>query len=139
MKKFVAITFLLSIFTSFSVFASNELKTSTQNTVSKVEVYYFHFTRRCTTCQAVENESKKAIEALYPAQIKKGIITFKSVNLDDKSSATDVKKCKADGQSLLVISGNKRSDLTDSAFMFATNSPDKLKAKLKETIDTLLK
>ncbi|MFA5420077.1 MAG: hypothetical protein WC341_16610, partial [Bacteroidales bacterium] len=35
-------------------------------TTAEVEVYYFHFTRRCVTCNAVESESKKAIESLYP-------------------------------------------------------------------------
>ncbi|MBN2747729.1 MAG: hypothetical protein JXR34_13465, partial [Bacteroidales bacterium] len=30
-----------------------------------VKVYYFHNARRCTTCKAVEVESKKAVRELY--------------------------------------------------------------------------
>ena len=30
-----------------------------------VEVFYFHNTRRCVTCQAVETESKDIVEELY--------------------------------------------------------------------------
>ena len=106
--------------------------------VTKVEVYYFHFTRRCSTCQAVETESQKAITALYPAQAKKGLITFKAVNLDEKTSEALAKKCNAEGQALLVISGGKRIDLTEQGFMYAMNSPEKLKAELKKVIDPLL-
>jgi len=33
---------------------------------SKVEVYYFHYTRRCVTCQAVEAESQKSFQRFIP-------------------------------------------------------------------------
>jgi len=105
---------------------------------AKIEVYYFHYTRRCMTCNAVEKESKAAISALYPVQFKKGLITFKSVNLDEKGSEVIAKKCQAEGQALLIISGSKRQDLTDKGFMYAINSPEKLKAELKKAIDPLL-
>lgn len=106
--------------------------------IAKIEVYYFHYTRRCMTCNAVEKESKAAIAALYPVQFKKGLITFKSVNLDEKGSEVLAKKCQAEGQALLIISGSKREDLTDKGFMYAINSPEKLKAELKKAIDPLL-
>lgn len=104
----------------------------------KIEVYYFHFTRRCMTCNAVEVEAKKALESLYPAQVKSGMITFKSVNLDEASSKTAAEKCAAEGQSLLVMSGGSRVDLTSQGFMYAVSNPDKLRAELKKAIDLLL-
>jgi len=110
----------------------------TQTTVSKsskIEIYYFHFTRRCVTCLAVETETQAAIASLYPVQYKKGLITFKTVNLDEKTSEALAKKCKAEGQALLIISGSKRFDLTEQGFMYAKSSPEKLKAELKKTID----
>lgn len=106
---------------------------------AKVEIFYFHFTRRCVTCRAVETESQKAVAALYPAQSKQGIITFKSLNLDDKSSKAMATRCKAEGQALLVISGNKRFDLTDQGFMYARSNPAKLTAELKKIIDPLIR
>lgn len=105
---------------------------------AKVEVYYFHFTRRCTTCKAVETESKSAITSLYPTQLKEGMITYKSVNLDDKSSAALAKRCKVEGQALLVLSERKRVDLTEQGFMFAVDKPARLKAELKKAIDPML-
>jgi len=142
MKKFISVSALVLIMVSiFSISAncqkSKAIKTSVSNS-AKVEVYYFHFTRRCVTCVAVETESKKAIAALYPSQAKKGLITFKSINLDDKGTETLAKKCDVSGQSLLVKSGGKSIDLTEKGFMYALNSPDKLKAELKKVIDPLL-
>jgi hypothetical protein len=58
--------------------------------------------------------------------------------LDEDSSAPLAKKCKAEGQALLVISGANRTDLTDKGFMYAKSNPAKLKAELKKTIDSLL-
>ena len=107
--------------------------------ITKVEVYYFHYTRRCVTCQAVETETLKAVKQLYPEQYKKGLITFKSLNLDEKSSDALSKKCKAEGQALLVITGSKRFDLTEQGFMYAKSQPDKLKDELKKVIQLSLK
>ncbi len=106
--------------------------------VNKVEVFYFHLTRRCVTCQAVENESRNAIEALYPEQVKKGTVSFTSVNIELEESKAVAERCKVTGQTLLVLSGDVRVDLTDKGFMYATTSPDKLRAEIKKTIDPLL-
>nr|WP_321376620.1 nitrophenyl compound nitroreductase subunit ArsF family protein [uncultured Bacteroides sp.] len=141
MKRILMICFsLLIILGSFSCNAQNNKKQNTAKTASsKVEVYYFHFTRRCMTCNAVETESKKSLQNLYPEQVKKGAITFKSINLDDKSSESLANKCQASGQSLLIIKGNKRTDLTSQGFMYARNNPDKLKQEIKKVVDPLLK
>lgn len=106
---------------------------------SKVEVYYFHYTRRCVTCQAVETESQKAIAGLYSKEVKEGKVKFIGVNLDEKESEVLAKKYKAEGQALLVTSGNKRVDLTDKGFMYARSKPEVLRAELKKAIDPLLK
>lgn len=138
MKKSISITILAVIIASFfSVNSQTAKATKAVSKVSKVEVFYFHYSRRCVTCQAVETETKKSIWALYPLQAKKGLITFTSINLDEKSSESIAAKCKAEGQSLLITSSNKRVDLTDKAFMYAKSNPIKLKAELKKTIDPL--
>lgn len=124
---------------SMSLEAQNKKTQKVATTVSnKIEIYYFHYTRRCITCNAVETVTKEAIAEMYPSQFKKGQITFKSINLDEKESETIAKKCQAEGQALLFIANGKRIDLTDKGFMFAKNSPDKLKTEVKKTVDTLL-
>lgn len=106
---------------------------------SKVDVYYFHYARRCVTCQSVEMESQKILKELYANEIKAGNIQFTAVNLDEKGGKALARKCKAEGQSLLVISQNKRFDLTEQGFMYARTQREKLKSEIKKTIDPLLK
>ena len=86
----------------------------------------------------METETLKSIQQVYSKQFKCGEVTFKSVNLDEKSNDALAKKSKAEGQALLVISGGKRIDLTEQGFMYALNKPESLKAVLKKTIDPLL-
>lgn len=121
--------------------AQNQSEESAQQKVAEAEnikVMYFHFSRRCATCNAVEAESEKAVKALYPEQMKKGRITFKSVNLDLEEGKETGKKYGIDSQSLVVISGSKQSDLTTEGFMNARTKPEKLKEKIREAIEAYL-
>jgi hypothetical protein len=138
MKKLVILSALFVSVLTLAFAAKGNSGKQPQAKEAKVEVYYFHHTRRCATCNAVENESLKAIKLLYPIQLKSGKITFKSVNLDDKGSKVFADKCKAEGQSLLVISKRVRIDLTDTGFMYARSNPEKLQEELKKRIDPLL-
>lgn len=133
MKKVISILTLVFVVTSFlPVLAGSPAG-------KKVEVYYFHFTRRCTTCNNVEKVSKEAVEKQYPDKVKSGDIFFKSINLDEKDGEAIGKKLKVEGQTLLIVSGDKRMDLTDKGFMYANNSPEKLTAEIKKAIDEMLK
>jgi hypothetical protein len=105
----------------------------------KVEVIYFHLTRRCVTCQAVENVARDAVKELYPAETDKGTVVFRTLNIEDKSSEADAKRVNATGQCLLVVSGDTRIDLTSDGFMYARNSPEKLKEEIRKAVDPLLK
>jgi hypothetical protein len=125
--------FFLAMVMISGMFAGNPVPTV------KIEVYYFHFTRRCSTCMNVENVSKKAVETLYPDQVKKGEILFQSINLDEKNGEALGKKYSIEGQTLIVIRGDKKIDLTDKGFLYANNSPEKLQAEIKSAVDSLLK
>lgn len=105
----------------------------------KVEVLYFHLTRRCVTCQAVETVSADAVHELYAEEIKEGKVVFRSLNIEDKATEEDAVRAKATGQCLLVISGDTRIDLTSEGFMYARNKPEKLREEIKKAIDPLLK
>ena len=105
----------------------------------KVQVYYFHNARRCATCQAVEDVTKKSLKELYPEKIKMGQIIFKSIDIEEKSNQTLVKKYKIAGQTLLFVSNSKKVNLTNDAFMYARNNPDKLKGKIQKTLEKIMK
>lgn len=140
MKTVKSILISLLIISSFTLCTSHTTEKNRDSKVSesKIEVYYFHFTRRCLTCNAVESEAKKAIETLYPKQVKAKTITFQSINLDLESSKEISKKLKTSEQALLIVKGNKKINITSEGFMYARSNPEKLKAKIKTEIDKLL-
>ncbi len=67
---------------------------------TQVKVYYFHATRRCATCQAVEAVSKEAITEYYGDKV-----TFESINNEEEKDNPLIKKYKISGQTLLIIKG----------------------------------
>jgi translation elongation factor EF-1alpha len=103
-----------------------------------ISVYYFHYTRRCATCNAVEDETKKALNELYSEKIKSGDIIFKSINIEEKSGEEFANKLEVAGQSLLIVKGNTKVDITEKGFLYAVNEPAKLKAEIKKVIDSQL-
>ncbi|HPR61444.1 MAG TPA: nitrophenyl compound nitroreductase subunit ArsF family protein [Prolixibacteraceae bacterium] len=100
--------------------------------VSNVEVIYFHATRRCATCNAVEEVTKEVLNDVYENKIK-----FTSIDREQDKKNKLIKKHKINGQTLLIIKGDKVVNLTNDAFMYARTNPEKLKEKLKETINSI--
>jgi hypothetical protein len=139
MKKVIFLSFaLFMLMGSFIANAQNAKKQETKKTTTpKIEVYYFHFSQRCATCHAVEDNSKLAVTSLYPEKVKIGEYSFKGVNLDEASSKTIAAKLGISGQTLLVISGDKKVDITSKAFMYA-HDPIKIKAEIKKAVESVL-
>jgi hypothetical protein len=100
---------------------------------SDVEMYYFHFSRRCATCQAVEDVSKGSVKELYGDKVE-----FYTINLEEKEGEMKGDEIGVSGQALLIVSGDKKIDITSEGFMNARSNPDKLKEIIKENIDPLL-
>lgn len=103
-----------------------------------IEVFYFHYTRRCTTCLNVEKETQNAIDQFYPKWKEEGKITFFSVNLEDKSNQALIDRFGISGQTLLITMGDKKSDITDIAFLTVIN-PEKMRNEVKKAIENLLR
>ncbi len=141
MKRIIGLLFLLAMTTgNFSCNTNTSTASGGSPSVGagkNITVYYFHFTRRCMTCNNVEKVSKEAVDTQFATQVKNGEITFKSVNLDEKDGEAIGAKYKIEGQTLIVISGDKRVDLTDKGFLYANDSPDKLKAEIKKAVEGL--
>jgi hypothetical protein len=145
MKRIIKLLSLVFVFTitSLSVNAQcckNPAKTCCIKTVglaqnnneTVVVAYYFHFTRRCETCKAVESVSSDALKELYG-----GKIILKSINLDEKGNEEMAKKLGVEGQSLLFVKGDRKVDITNDGFMYARTDPKKLKEKIKAIVESL--
>lgn len=117
-------------------------KTQTESTLpesqelskaEKIEVFYFHYSRRCATCNAVESVAQEAIIEYYGDAVK-----FISLNLDETEGETKGKELEVSGQTLLVMADDIKINLTNEAFMNARTNPDTLKQVIKEKIDPFL-
>jgi len=113
--------------------SENQMK---QNTI---EVFDFHTTNRCITCNAIEANTKYTLETYFADEIKSGKITFQVINLDEKENEQLGEKFQAYGTSLflnVVTNGKeKQIDLTEFAFM----KGKAFSSELKETLDKQLK
>jgi hypothetical protein len=103
-----------------------------------IEVYYFHMTTRCVTCRAVEAETRKNIEMLYPEQFNTGKITFTALNIDEESGKFMGDQLGISGQTLLIVKGDKKFNITSEGFMYAEGKPEKYQSIIKQKIDSLL-
>lgn len=121
------------------VAAGNDQDSGHVKKTGPTEVYYFHLERRCVTCQTVEKVAEQSVRELFPEALKTGNVTFKSVNVEDKENKALLKKHKVAGQSLLIVNGQERFDITDKGFMYAVNQPEKLKAEMKTILEKFVK
>nr|NQU88969.1 hypothetical protein [Bacteroidota bacterium] len=142
MKKLISLLAMLFVVSQINInlFASKNPNPETGFTPEekKVEVYYFHYSRRCATCEAVENVTKEALDNLYPDQIKDGSVSFISINIEEGDNETFAEEMGADGQTLMVVCGEEKVNLTNDAFMNARTKPEKLRKKIKKTVDKFI-
>ncbi|NRR92620.1 hypothetical protein HSX10_13685 [Winogradskyella undariae] len=117
-------------------------KVSLDQSVSKIEVYDFHSTHRCMTCNAIEANTKFTLDTYFSNELKDNKITFQVINVDKKENKSIAEKFEAAGTALIlnVIKDGKETkiDLTDFAFMNGTDQ-DTFSKELKSKLDTELK
>jgi len=115
------------------------IENSKKDITSTVRGYYFHGTRRCTTCKAVEEVTKEILNDYYAAELVDKTISFESINLDDDDSKVLASTLKVSGQTLLFVSYVDTVNLTNQAFINAVSNPLKLKELITDEIDKMLK
>jgi len=129
--------------TSFSMLSCNSTTGTSEEKATAVEqadimVYYFHYTRRCATCNAVEDVTRLALKEYYGDKVEKGEIAFQSINIEEKEGEATANKLEIAGQALIVLKGDKITDLTEKGFLYAVSEPEKLKAEVKTAVDAVL-
>jgi hypothetical protein len=134
MKKIQVFSISIVLFMcSFISNAQTAKKETTGPATNKVEAFYFHNTSRCVTCKTVEAEAKADLESIYGTQV-----TFKSLNLEEDATKPIAEKLKVSGQTLLIVKGDQKINLTNEGFMYARTNPAKFKKIIKEKVDKLL-
>ena len=75
---------------------------------------------------------------MYADKVSKGGYSFKGINLDDESSKAIAEKLGVGGQTLLIVCGNKKIDITDKGFLNA-HDLEKMKEEIKKAVELALK
>lgn len=139
--KFFTVLAISAIITSCNGQDKNKLN-SLDKSISKIEVFDFHSTHRCITCNAIEANTKYTLDTYFAKELKDNKITFKVINVDKKENEKIAEKFEASGTALIlnVIKNGKETqiNLTDFAFMKG-NDQENFSKELKTKIDTELK
>lgn len=120
-------TIIVLLFTTYNSQAQSKPAAST------VEVIQFHSENRCMTCNKIETLARETLKAYSN-------ISFSLVNVDDKKNEKKADEFEAAGTALFLYNSKtgKKKDLTDFAFMNASNK-DKFIAGLKKEINAFVK
>ncbi|MBK6623153.1 MAG: hypothetical protein IPH04_05290 [Saprospirales bacterium] len=133
---------ILALFLATNCTAQPPTRTIVQATgPNRIEVLDFHNEHRCATCLEIERLTKKILAEGYSDAVKKGLITFKLINVDEKANGAMVDKYTAYGTTLIIssVKNGKEEfvDLTNFAFM-NYNKEGKFSAGIKEELDAAL-
>jgi hypothetical protein len=140
MRNLILTGFMMLIFSGVSCNAQSGKKQLVSATSGNdVEVYYFHRTVRCVTCKTVEAEARKNIEMLYADQVKTGKISFTALNLEEATGKSVGEKLGVNSQTLLIVKGDQKINITNEGFLYAVSKPDKFREIIKEKVDPLMK
>ena len=78
-----------------------------ETTDTKVVAYYFHATVRCATCRMIESYSREVVEQKFGADIAKGRLEFKLVNLQLPENKHFVKDYQLFTKSLVLVASTR--------------------------------
>ena len=81
--------------------------TQPQGSDSKIIAYYFHVTVRCTTCRSIEAYSREVVEQRFGAEIAKGRLQYKVVNVQLAENKHFVKDYQLFTKSLVLVRFDK--------------------------------
>ncbi len=105
-----------------------------------VEVLYFHGAQSCASCKAIERTTEELLEE-YEEAIDRGELIYSKLDLIDNEERAE--KYGVVWSSLLVIAydneGNEQvTDLTDHAYTDVMTDSERLKTRLRTTINNYL-
>jgi len=106
----------------------------------KVEVVYFHRTRRCYSCTYVEEGTRYTVETYFKDELASGKVVFKVLNVEDEENAAIVKKYGAFTSSLFINTIKDSTDhikeATDIYFLIGHDEAfvEALKSKIEKSL-----
>ena len=93
-------------------------------TETTVTAYYFHTSRRCETCKAVEAVSQEAIQ-----EYTKCKVPFSSIDIEEQGQQALVEKYQVSGQTLLIVSNGENGESHQRSLYERPDKPGQIKSK----------
>jgi len=106
----------------------------------KIEVINFHATQRCVSCSTLGDYSEATIYEFFQPELRDGVISFQSINVDLPENREIATKYQAAGSSLFinVIYDGQDHIEEDVRVWRLLNSEQQFKSYLKNKINGLL-
>lgn len=106
----------------------------------KVEVFVFHSTNRCISCETIGLWTGETVNEYYQDKIQAGKIEFREINIDLPENRALAKKFKASGSSLFInsITDNQDHIEEDVKVWRLLGDKETFKNYLKTKLDNLL-
>lgn len=131
---FIAVFLLMACNNSSKNETGSESTEESVYGLAKVEVLYFHATRRCPTCNKIEEIARNVVLQDY----SKSDVKFYAINFDEKENKKIADRYNISWSSLVITSGDKSEDITDLAFQVITTDPKQMTDRMKSIIDVYL-
>lgn len=134
--KIVKLLLLVAILFSVSISNAADYTDKTEfedNTKPVITVYYFHTNARCVTCRTIEAEARKDLQELFDKKVN-----FVALNLDEDAGKTKAKELGVNVQTLLIVKGENKINITNQGFLYARSNPEKFKQVIEDKIKPLL-
>jgi len=111
-----------------------------KNSADTLEVYYFHRTQRCYSCNTVSQYAKETIEQKFSEEIANNIIDFREINVDLPENKEVAIKFQASGSSLFIndIKNGQDNISQDANVWRLLNNKSQFKNYLENKINSLL-
>jgi len=106
----------------------------------KVEIFLFHATQRCATCNAIGKLSKETVYEFYQPELRDGKIDFREINIDLPENKELARQFQASGSALKinVIYDNENHISEDFTVWRLTSNPAQFKNYLKNKLNNIL-
>ena len=120
--------------------ADNLPMSSAETAAEKLEVYYFHRTARCYSCNALAQRTSSLINERYSRQVRDGKIDFRQLNVELPENKEIARKFKASGSSLFInrITGGQDNIEQDVNVWRLLNNEASFNKYLGDKIDSYL-
>lgn len=107
-----------------------------------VEVLCFHGKQRCSTCEAIERETKAVIDAQFADAVTDGVLEMRIVDISRPENEALADKYEVSWTSLVVVKytdGREQAEnLTNFAFANARTNPEAFRAGLARKLQKML-